>query len=206
MGSSERSVRALLFDLGGVLVEIDFHRVYRAWSAQAGVTPEALAARFSIDSPAYARHECGQIDAQAYFADLGGTLGVDLPAEHWTAGWNAVFVDEIAGMRERLARLQGRLPLYVFSNTNAVHHVVWSRRYADLLRPFERVFTSHELGLRKPDAAAFQAVAQAIGHDPAHILFFDDLLANVEGARAAGLQAVHVRSVADIDAALKEWT
>jgi putative hydrolase of the HAD superfamily len=61
------------------------------------------------------------------------------------------------------------------------------------------------MGLRKPERAAFERVARAIGVAPGRILFFDDTEANVAGARAAGFQAVHVRSPEDVAAALAPW-
>ena len=67
---------------------------------------------------------------------------------------------------------------------------------------FKRVFSSWELGLRKPEQRAFAAVVDQIGV-PAHsILFFDDTLENIEQAKRAGLQTVHVGSAADTTAAL----
>ena len=117
-------------------------------------------------------------------------------------GWNSIFIGEMAGIREALARVPETLPMYVFSNTNAAHQPYWATAYADLLAPFRKVYTSHEIGHRKPEAAAFQAVAGDMGVAPARVLFFDDSMANVEGARAFGMQAVHVATTADIMAAL----
>ena len=95
-----------------------------------------------------------------------------------------------------------RTRLYAFSNSNPTHHADWSARYADTLRLFHRVFVSSELGARKPEAAAFRAVAAAVGVPLAAMVFFDDTVENVEAARALGLRAVHVRSFADVQASL----
>jgi putative hydrolase of the HAD superfamily len=80
--------------------------------------------------------------------------------------------------------------------------MIWSRRYARALEPFRTVFVSCEIGKRKPEPEAFQAVAAAIGVLPQRILFFDDSPVNVEGARAAGLRAVHVRGPGDVEESL----
>ena len=74
--------------------------------------------------------------------------------------------------------------------------------FPNVVSAFDRIFTSPDLGLRKPERAAFETVAKEIDVKPASVLFFDDLLENVEGARAAGLQAVHVRDIGDIRQAL----
>lgn len=82
------------------------------------------------------------------------------------------------------------------------HMAAWSSLYPTLVSSFDKVFASHQMGMRKPELEAFHHIAREIGADPAAILFFDDLLENVEGAIAAGLQAVCVRSPQDVRDAL----
>jgi glucose-1-phosphatase len=72
------------------------------------------------------------------------------------------------------------------------------RSFQSILANFKEVFVSSTIRLRKPDAAAYDHVVKAIGVPAQRIVFFDDVIENVEGARAGGLQAVHVRSSADV--------
>jgi len=194
-------VEALLFDLGGVVTEVDFARVTSRWAAHAGCDPALVAARYSHDE-AYEKHERGEIDAAAYFAALRRSLGIDLSDAQFLDGWNALFGGPIPGATAWIEQACAGLPTYAFSNTNRAHTAHWRPLYAEILKPFRRVFLSSEIGLRKPDREAFAFVAREMGVPMPRILFFDDMLANVEGARAAGLQAVHVRSNADVTAAL----
>jgi len=101
-----------------------------------------------------------------------------------------------------LARAAKRLPLYAFSNTNNAHVEYFSQAYADLLGHFHEMFLSSTIGMRKPDAAAYDHVVRAIGVPAQRIVFFDDLAENIEGARACGLTAVHVTSSGDVAKAL----
>lgn len=197
-------VDALVYDLGNVLVEIDFGRVIARWAALADVSPDSLARRFSHGA-AYEAHERGEIDAAAYYASLREELGVALDDAALEDGWNAVFGPPIEATLELVRRLAPAVPQYIFSNTNAVHHACWSQAYAAALAPVRSHFVSHRMGKRKPDRAAFEHVAREIGVPIERVLFFDDLAANVEGARAAGMQAVVVRSPADVAAALGPW-
>ena len=197
-------VDALLYDFGGVMVEIHFDRVIRHWARAAGTEYEALRTRFAF-SPAYEAHERGEIDAAQYFQALRGELGIAIDDAEFAAGWNEIFGDEIAPTVEAAHRLESRVPQYLFSNTNAAHYAYFSRRYHEALAPLTRLFVSHEMRLRKPDRAAFEHVAREIGVEPAGILFFDDLAVNVEGARAAGMEAILVRSPADVEQALRPW-
>jgi glucose-1-phosphatase len=197
------TVDALLFDLGGVVFEIDFGRAVASWAAAARVSAETLRARFAFDA-AYERHERGEITATEYFAALRASLGIDVPDAALGAGWNAIYLDEVPGIRDVLRRAGERRPLYAFTNSNVTHQACWSVRYAEVLRHFRRVFVSCELGLRKPERAAFEAIASAIGVPLGRILFLDDTPANVEGARAIGMPAVLVRTPADVVQALAE--
>ena len=95
-----------------------------------------------------------------------------------------------------------RLPLYAFSNTNPAHVAHFSQAYAGVLGHFREIFLSSSIGLRKPDAEAYDHVIKAIGVPASRILFFDDSAANIEGARARGLCAIHVTSMDDVARAL----
>jgi putative hydrolase of the HAD superfamily len=199
-----KGIRALLFDLGGVLVDIDWDRAFAHWARHGARDPAQLRARFAFDEH-YERHERGEIVAAEYYASLRDSLGIDVPHEVFDTGWKAIFPGLVAPTVALLRELHGRIPLYLFSNTNLAHQEEWSSRFAEALAPFDRVFTSCEIGARKPEREAFEHVARAIGVPLEAILFFDDTEANVLGARAAGMPAVHVRSPEDVRRAVEPW-
>ena len=200
------SIDALLFDLGQVVIELDSARMHARWAELSGVPVADIERRSRMGvagTDAFHRHERGELSDAAFFEHVRCALEVDLTDEQLKDGWNAVFVGEMSGIRPILARAGQSLPLYAFSNTNAVHQAFWSVHFADVISPFGRIYVSNELGARKPDVEAFQAVAAAIGVPPQRILFFDDLPTNVAGARASGMSAVQVSATADIDRALR---
>lgn len=193
--------RALLFDLGGVLLDVDFERVLDAWTPLSALSRADLRAAFRFDL-AYCRHERGEIPSEEYFEHLRRTLRLRGTNAAIAAGWNAIFGKEIAATLDLIEGVRERIPCYLFSNSNRVHKAVWTARFARLLEPFEEVFVSCDLGVRKPEPAAFLDIARRIGLPPEAILFFDDTLENVHGARAVGMHAVHVRATEDVAAAL----
>jgi len=195
-------VQALLFDLGGVLIDVDFNRVLEHWQPISQLSLEELKATFSADLP-YQQHERGEITAAQYFAHLAVGLQLQDDPARITEGWNAIFGGEITETLNLVQEARAHIPCYVFSNTNATHQAVWTALYPRLAQSFERIFVSSDMGYRKPERRAFEYVAEAIGVPLNSILFFDDHPDNVEGARVAGLQAVHVRGPADVRAALQ---
>jgi putative hydrolase of the HAD superfamily len=189
---------ALLFDLGRVVLDIDFSKVVACWAGHAGCEPAHLAGRFSWRDEFYQQHEKGEISDAEFFAALRALLGVELSDAQFLQGWNEIFAGEMPGIAPLLQRAAQRLPLYAFSNTNAAHVEHFSETYAGVLGHFREIFLSSAIGLRKPDAAAYDHVVKAIGVPASRIVFFDDLAENIEGARACGLTAVHVTSPDDV--------
>lgn len=195
------SADVLLFDIGRVVLDIDFNKVMTCWAGHAGCTPAELASRFVVDD-SFKHHEVGRIDDAAFFHNLRTSLGIGISDQQFLEGWNAIFAGEMPGISGMLARAGKRMPLYAFSNTNPAHVAHFSRAYADVLGHFREIFLSSSIGLRKPDAAAYDHVVKAIGVPASRILFFDDSAANIEGARSRGLAAVHVTSTDDVAKAL----
>jgi FMN phosphatase YigB (HAD superfamily) len=192
---------ALLFDLGRVVIDIDFDRALACWAGHAGCEPAHLAGRMKPDDN-FKRHEKGEIADAEFFIGIRRSLDIDVSDAQLLEGWNAIFTGEVPGMSALLARASQRLPLYAFSNTNRAHVEHFSVTYAGVLGHFREIFLSSTIGLRKPDAAAYDHVVKAIGMPAERIVFFDDLAANIEGARARGLIAVHVTSPDDVTDAL----
>jgi HAD superfamily hydrolase (TIGR01509 family) len=192
---------ALLFDLGRVVLDIDFNRTLACWAGHARCEPALLVGRFERDE-LYRRHEKGEISDAAFFAGLRASLGVELSDAQFLEGWNAMFAGEMPGIAKLLARAAQRLPLYAFSNTNAAHVEYFSGMHADVLDHFREMFLSSAIGLRKPDAEAYDHVVKAIGVPAERIVFFDDLAENIAGARYRGLTAVHVTAPDDVAKAL----
>ena len=201
--TQESRIDAWLFDLGGVLVQIDFQRVFAHWAQDAGVPAEHIAARFHFDG-AYEAHERGEINSTQYFAHLRRELAIALTDEQFNRGWCAVFRGIIPGATALVAQLAQTRPVYVFSNTNAAHYACWSAQYAELLAPVKNVFCSQEIGLRKPSVEAYVKVCAMIGLPPQRIAFFDDLAENIAGARKAGLNAFHTPAFTDTQRSVQE--
>ena len=199
---SPGSADALLFDLGRVVLDIDFHKAIACWAGHAGCETGDIVKRF-VRADAYRHHEIGKLSDSAYFDSLRATLGIDISDAQFLEGWNAIFAGEMPDIAPLLARAAKRLPLYAFSNTNNAHVEYFSVVHADLLGHFREMFLSSTIGMRKPDAAAYDHVVQAIGVPAQRIVFFDDLAENIEGARARGLHGIHVRSSHDVAAALQ---
>lgn len=199
----KQAPQLLLFDLGGVLIDFDFKRTLAEWSRYSTLPLAELQQAFHFDEQ-YQQYERGAISLEEYFVHVAATLKLDATHAQIEAGWNDIFVGEIVETRQLVEHMRRLMPCHAFTNTNASHMDCWMRLYPGVAQAFDSIFASHQIGLRKPERAAFEHICNALAVAPEAILFFDDLLENVEAARAAGLQGVHVRSPQDVEAALRE--
>ena len=184
-------MKALLLDLGGVILDIDPRASLAYWATAAGEDVGRVAERWQLDD-AYKAFEVGAIDFAEYTAALSRRLAIELRLDQWRTGWNALLREPFPAVAALLPEVAKRVPLYCFSNTNAVHQAVWEPQLAGLLASFTKVYASWRIGHRKPDVEAYRQVAADMGVAPADIVFLDDNRDNVAGALVAGLDARRV--------------
>ena len=105
---------------------------------------------------------------------------------------------------DRRVHLGRRKNLYIFSNTSISHAEFWRNEYSELLKHFQKIFLSFELGTRKPEKESFLEVCSQIDVLPEKILFFDDTEENIVAANDLGMNAVKVDSMQDINETIEK--
>ncbi|MCX7174053.1 MAG: HAD family phosphatase [Proteobacteria bacterium] len=199
--AAKPKTQALLFDLGGVLIDFDFSRAFRAWQPLSRLSLGEISEAFQFDAE-YEKHERGEITAFEYFDHLRAMLALEHDYHRIAQGWNSIFIGEIPETLAMAQAARTQLTCSAFTNTNVTHQVHWSAQFPMVASSLDRVFASHQIGYRKPERQAFEHVARELGVPLGSIMFFDDLPENVQGAESAGLQAVLVRSPGDVRSAL----
>ncbi|QKJ89097.1 Glucose-1-phosphatase [Paramixta manurensis] len=181
-----------IFDLGNVIVDIDFNRVLGVWSDLGRVPLALLQSRFQMGKN-FEQHERGEISDEQFAANLCAELDIALGFEQFTAGWQAVFVGvrpEVINIMTRL-REQGER-VVILSNTNRLHCKYWPSQYPEVQQAADKLYLSQDMGVRKPEPQIYQKVLAEEGVTAGQAVFFDDNLANIEAARALGITSVHV--------------
>jgi HAD superfamily hydrolase (TIGR01509 family) len=194
-------IAGLLFDMGGVVFEIDFERALQTWSSWSSLPIAEIRNRFEMDE-AYEQHERGEIEASEYFAHLRSLLELKATDSEIALGWNAIYLTEITETVNYILAAKEKLPCYAFTNSNPTHQCFWMAAYPRAVGSFHQIFVSSELGLRKPERKAFEAISDTTGISLDKLLFFDDTEENIIGAQEAGMQAVHVNAHSDVKNAL----
>jgi len=171
--------KAIIFDLGGVLVQFDFGRAYRAL---AEVCPYAEGASSERIAGA------GLVEPGDFFAQLSRTLELRLDYEGFCRIWNHIFTGPL--IPEKMLRgLASRYRLLLLSNTNAIHFEMIRRAYP-MLRHFQELVLSYEVRALKPQPEIFRVAIERAGCRPEECFYTDDTAAHVEAARALGIDAV----------------
>lgn len=181
-----------IFDLGNVIVNIDFNRVLGVWSDYSRVPLASLKSQFTIGE-AFHQHERGHISDEQFAHRLGHELGMALSYEQFTTGWQAIFVglrkETIAVMQD--LRQQGHR-VVVLSNTNQLHCEFWPDAYPEVAQSTDKIYLSQQMGMRKPDAEIYLKLLEEEGFSADSAVFFDDNEDNINSARQLGITAIHV--------------
>jgi glucose-1-phosphatase len=193
--------RVLLFDVGGVLVELGGVEVILKWLDNR-ITAEELWRQW-LQSQAVRGFETGQIGAPEFAAGVIAEFGLAVDTKQFLDSFVGWPTGLYPGTLEMLARIPRHYQRALLSNSNALH---WPRVLDEMgLGPaFDNHFVSHLTGRIKPDREAFEHVLQALDCEPAQVLFFDDNALNIEAAQRLGMQAVQVRGLDEARRALIE--
>lgn len=187
----------IIFDLGNVLIDIDYQRSISLIKAE---LPSALHDRVDgcYAAEFHKGYERGELDSLAFrdaFRDYFEQNWSDTKVDFL---WNSLLGKLPAYRLDLVRKLKSQYQVGILSNTNAIHieaveGILQAEHGMDNFDTlFDWVFYSHEMGLAKPSAAIYQQLLQELDTQPSRVLFFDDLLANVQGAAALGIQAVQV--------------
>ena len=173
---------AFIFDIGNVLVTFDYSRVTGALAALGA----DLSDRAAFEQLA-ARYERGEVDRDEFLAQLRFILRHTADNEAVARAWQEIF-EPNRPMWVLVEKLHASYPLYLLSNTNCLHHDYLLREYAIFEKFADGVF-SYRAKLAKPEREIFELAIRQFGIDPQSTIYLDDLTANVEAARGAGLRA-----------------
>ncbi|WP_375770535.1 HAD family phosphatase [Archangium gephyra] len=191
--------RAVLLDLGNVLVFHDNGLLFRRLGARAGL-PAAEAER-RLAGAGWTAANRGLLGAEGIRRTVCEALGADVPAEEFNALWSSHFTvhEEVL---PRVEGLVGRVKLVLLSNTNVLH-VAYLRPRLPLLERFDHLVLSCEVGHVKPEPSIYQEALKHAGCEPHEAAFFDDIPEFVQAANALGIRGHLFTTAASFDAQLE---
>ncbi len=194
--------KAIIFDLGGVIIDLGFDEMVKKFD-QLGIKNfgDAFNPLRQIDF--FEQLELGSISSEEFYKKFRKNFLTDLSNDQIEATWNLIIKDFKIERMLLLEKLAQNHPLYLFSNTNAIHARYFEKNCLNQLgKPlshyFHETFYSHELHLRKPEPAAFKEVLRRAKLQAEETLFIDDNHENILGAKSVGLQTYHLKFPEDL--------
>lgn len=187
---------AIIFDLGGVIIDIDPSCSLQAF-AELTNKPVEQVARSIEQAGVFEQYESGMVDDHAFFDLLRTTLDTQASSEVLQHAWNTLLGSIPLHKIEAIRKLSEQYRIFLLSNTNKIHfEAVQEILYHSAGLPsfdvlMEGVVLSYEVGMRKPDASIYTYVLDTFSLQPSKTVFIDDNVPNIEAAAALGIAAVH---------------
>ena len=193
-----KGIRHIIFDLGGVLLNIDYSATERAFEA---LDIPDFKQRYSQlrQNAFFDDWETGRIDREAFLSGIQGvSANNNLTEAQILEAWNAMLLDFPLRRLQLLQQLRGYYDLILLSNTNEVHEAAFNEilmrahGIPSIAHFFDKVYYSHRVGMRKPDKEIFQHILDENSLKPEHTLFIDDSPQHIETAKSLGIQTIYL--------------
>lgn len=198
----DAQIRNIIFDLGGVLLDLDMERCLSAFEA-AGAKDIRRFITGTNELDFFKEYECGTLSTPRFREAIRRHIGKPLADGEIDRMWNSMLCHIPQEKLQLLEELSRKYRLFLLSNTNELHwqHVsphIFRHEGKDLKQCFGRIFLSYEMHLAKPDAEIFRTALREAGIRPEETLFIDDAPANCRAAEAAGIRAKHYTPGTDL--------
>ena len=192
----------LLFDLGGVLYDINLKRTQDSLSLLAGRTVD-----FTLTSQhkVFDAFECGMISDKEFISSIRSAYDIDASDEEIENAWNALLIGLKKDSNSIIKQIKNYYTVSLLSNINSIHHQRIANECAELFGAFDNLFLSYQLGLRKPQREIFEYVLNHLNTSPENIAYFDDSPQHIATAQSMGITTHHITDTNPIGLALSTY-
>jgi len=187
------SIPNIIFDFGGVLLNIDTDQAVMSFKKIGLVDPNIVKKEYQTNG-LFDRLEKGTISADQFRLEIREHIKGEVSDEQIDTAWNSMLLDLPYERLVMLEKLKKNHRIFLLSNTNIIHWeaymgMIKEKHKVCLSDFFEKDYYSHNMGLRKPDTKIYTTVLESEGLVPSDTLFIDDMYANYKAAKLVGMQA-----------------
>ncbi|MDR2065141.1 MAG: HAD family phosphatase [Prevotellaceae bacterium] len=193
LDSLNNDIRNIIFDLGGVIINVDYHKTENAFK-NLGISDFDRIFSQVRQSKIVDKLETGNISPAEFRKNLRELCRFNISDTGIDDAWNAMILDFPCDRIAILDKLRLNYRIFLLSNTNQIHidYCMRNLNFGMIKSKFEKMYLSHEIHMRKPDKKTYQFVLNDAQLQASQTLFIDDTAINVEGAKLAGLNAYHL--------------
>ena len=196
-------IKNIIFDLGGVIINLDIPRTIAEFNKLAPKPFETIYTQLQ-QSPVFDQFDKGETTESDFFSEIMKALSIEISHSQFVYAWNAMLLDFPINRIEMLLKLKSKYRLFLLSNTNETHiaqlqTILFNQHGYKNLEPFfEKVYYSCRIGMRKPDKEIFEYVLRENKLDPSETLFIDDSPQHIEGGRKSDIQSHFLSKEKDV--------
>ena len=190
-----QNIKAIIFDLGGVILNIDYNKTSKAFTNLGVKNFDEMYSQKNAN-PLFHDLEEGKINAEEFYNAFRTSSQLKLTDQQIKTAWNAILLRYREEALQTLATIKNKYRLYLLSNTNSIHHKEFNKIFEDQIGSgsindyFDKAYYSHEIKNRKPDKEAYEYVLKENNLSASETLFIDDSIQNIDAAKALGLQTI----------------
>lgn len=194
---SKTTTKAVVFDFGNVIINIDVEKTILAFSDLTFKSPTRIKQLFA-DAEVFKKYETGFYSDDEFRDVIRQILSYPLNDQEIDQAWNALLLDVPQKRLDFLESLKIKYPVYLLSNTNNIH-IEQCKQYfrtrfgiTNFETIFNETFLSYKMGFWKPEYKIYDAVVNKIGLKPEEILFLDDNQDNIDAASDLGIKCIKI--------------
>jgi HAD superfamily hydrolase (TIGR01509 family) len=191
--------KSIIFDLGGVLINLDYNRTSIAFKDLGIENFDDLFSQFKSDE-LFSKLETGKVSQEDFYKVMSVVCRRGTTQDQIRDAWDAMLLDFRVKSLEFLVSLAQKYPLYLLSNTNSIHYAAFNKTLfrqtgkTTLDNFFTKSYYSHLIGRRKPVPETYEFVLADAGIKAGETLFIDDSINNIDAAAALGMKTYHLKT------------
>ncbi len=195
-------IKNIVFDLGGVLLNISPLLSLAEFEKLCGVGQEELITRLAREK-IFEKFDTGSFSPAQFRSELCRIMDRVVSDEGIDRAWNMLLLDFPLARVRLLQQLRKNYRIFLLSNTNIIHFWHYTASFYEnygtqMTGLFDSLFLSYEIGIHKPDAGIYAFVLQSANLNPSETVFIDDSLVNVEAAQLQGIKGIHIHNGHDV--------
>tara|TARA_B100001758_G_C18338132_1_gene572776 strand:- start:614 stop:1246 length:633 start_codon:yes stop_codon:yes gene_type:complete len=196
-----KNIKVIIFDFGGVILNINYQNTIDSFRKLGVIKPENFYSK-EMQFQIFNLLETGKITEKQFLSELK-LMTENASVKEIKKAWVSMLLDLPKSRLETLKILKKKYRLFLLSNTNSIHinyikNSLGDVKWESFCNLFEEIYLSHEIGIRKPNVEAFQFILKKQNLSSNEILFIDDSLQHIKGAKRLGIHSHHLRDGEDI--------
>lgn len=201
-GIQKSEIRNIIFDLGGVLLNINPLLPLVEFEKISGIEQDELLKRLFTEQ-IFEKFDTGSLSPAQFRSQLCKIMNLKVNDTEIDRAWNSLLLDFPFPRVELLQEVRKNYRVFLLSNTNIIHFWHYTSEFyssygVQMTDLFDQLFLSYEIGIHKPDAGIYEHVLQSAGIKPSESVFIDDSLANIEAAALQGIAVIHIKNGNDV--------